>query len=138
MTKMDSKKFAWLYLVEHGFAGVKHSYYGGFKPNDLKMFSKYKKSWNWFITAKSEYLSLIKKIGVDWNKTDAPTSDLVSEFNGTFEDEGQKEIMKGTLILKDGQKIEWVADRIEIRNVFDIMANVENQIVKFQEVFEEV
>jgi len=125
MTKMDSKKFAWLYLVEHGFAGVKHSYYGGFKRN-------------WFITAKSEYLSLIKKIGVDWNKTDAPTSDLVSEFNGTFEDEGQKEIMKGTLILKDGQKIEWVADRIEIRNVFDIMANVENQIVKFQEVFEEV
>ena len=27
---MNATKFAWVYLIEHGYCGIEHSYYGGY------------------------------------------------------------------------------------------------------------
>lgn len=139
---MNATQFAWLYLIKNGFAGVQHSYYGGYKvdknePFNEEMFNKYDGSWSWFIKAKDDYIDLIKKIGVNWKKTKAPESSSVSKFQGTFADSKEVEMLEGTLVLKNGQRIEWIADAIEVTSVFEMMANAANGQVEYNELFGE-
>lgn len=132
---MNSSQFAWLYLVEHGQAGVEHSYYSGYRLKDERMKHLYG-SWN-NTQIKNHYLKEIKDIGVNWNKTKAPISELKSEFEGTFNDSSEKEYLTGTIILNNGMKQSWIAENIEITNVFNMMAAIENSKSKFKEYFNE-
>jgi len=136
---MDAKQFAWLYLVEHGHAGVTHSYYGGWDLSQeaTKRFPNVNK---WSAPAlhkiRDVYVADIKKFGVDWAKTSAPDSDLVSEFNGTFaEEQLRREILVGKLVLKDGSFQRWTADKLDVDNVFEMMASVSEAPKKFKKLF---
>jgi len=137
---MDAKQYAWLYLVENGYAGVSTSYYGGYDLTEeaYKRFPDFNKySAVGLDKVRDSYLRDIKKHGVDWKKTASPDSDMVSYFNGTFADPGKKETIRGTLVLKDGSKQTWVADKIDISNVFELMAMADAAKVKFAKLFNE-
>jgi hypothetical protein len=133
---MDAKQFAWAYLVKNGCANLQSSYYGGrepVKPKEPGMLEKnYMKSWD------DAYIARIKHVGVDWDQTDAPQSDMVSYFLGTFCDEdGRKEVLTGTLILKNGHKLFYEADALEVSNVFAVMADTTELQNFYAEVFGE-
>ena len=134
---MNSKQFAWSYLIKNGFAGVVHSFYGGYEAIDGEMFAKYNRKWDWQLKALPEYRKMVKEIGVDWDKTKAPESDTVSLFTDTFHDPEQVEKLVGVLVLKNGRKINWVADALEVTNVFDMMEAVANAAADFEEIFGE-
>lgn len=136
---MNSKQFAWLYLVQNGKAGIGRAYYGGYDTIDENwenMFGSY-----WSIESHNKaykyYATQMKSIGVDWDKTEAPKSDSISTFNGTFADSTKAEILTGVLVLKDGTEQHWEADAIEITNVFDMMAAVSEATEKFNTLFGE-
>lgn len=136
---MDAKQFAWLYLLEHGVAGRQHSYYGGWKilQSAKKRFPNLKSNdlWKTPDPIAKLYLHEIKIYGVNWVKTRAPSNSSASIFNGTFADSGEKEILEGTLVLTNGSTQEWVADKLEVSNVFEMMAQVSNAEIKFVEIF---
>lgn len=131
-SNMDAKKFAWTYLVEHGFGGVKPSYYGGWDIVDTAM----KKRGFSYTKIHEKYLNEINKVGVDWDKTNAPSSDSVSEFQGTFCDATLKEVIRGNLVLNDGTVQVWYADAISVSNVFEMMARADVAKEKFHRFFE--
>lgn len=130
---MDSKQFAWLYVIEHGTPGRKR---GMEVLDDVLLDVKIDnpRAWNASLEICAIYLDRIKRIGVNWDKTNAPTSDYYSEFNGTFNNPSDKEGLSGTLVLNDGTKQIWFAD-CEVTNVFDMMAEVEQVKDKFNSLF---
>lgn len=136
---LDSKKFAWLYLVKNGVAGRKPEYYGGhrYTPEALK---KYPKAKSWYGIEEQDIVQVgyskdLKEIGVNWEKTSAPTSESRSQFNGTFADTTYEEYLEGELILLNGEKQIWCAEALEISNVFDMMAETVNAPNEFIEIF---
>ena len=134
---MDSKQFAWLYLIEHGIAGCKHSYYGGYEIVD-KRANLIPEASEWDNTAiKKFYLHELKHIGVNWDKLDSPKSDKIRKFNSTFADNSIKEILSGTIVLNNGSTQTWVADPLEVSNVFDMMATVSDCEARFKLLFME-
>jgi hypothetical protein len=134
---MDAKQFAWLYLIEHGYAGMREGTYGRnlVCPRVKAKFPNDWMGWDFYKEAEQFYLEEIRTIGVDWDKTVAPRSDLVSVFNGTFCDAGEKETLVGTLVLKNGDEQMWVADAIEVTNVFEMMAFVDQAKDRFKKLF---
>lgn len=136
---MDAKRFAWLYLIEQGQGGCKHSYYGGYemRPAVAERFNdRNSSSWDIMSKINAGYIEDIKKVGVNWDKTEAPRSDDIGIFDGTFaENNRSKEIIFGTLVLNDGSEQEWSADAIEIDNVFEMMADVANSQNRFYKIF---
>lgn len=134
---MNSKQFAWLYLIENGVAGHSHSYYGGYDLVDKRLASVLKSSNYGNLEPAAEfYKKEIKTYGVNWNKTASPDTETVSEFNGTFaEDSRYIEKLTGTLVLNNGTKQSWIADALEVTNVFDMMAQVDNANNRFKEIF---
>jgi hypothetical protein len=139
---MTAIQFAWYYLVKNGYEGVEHAYYGGYERHDPKMElsrrDRHISDYREVITMRDEALKDIIKYGVDWKLTGPPTSDYASYFNGTFaEEQGRKETLTGRLILKNGKQQYWVADAIEVTNVFELMANAEQAKADFKEVFGE-
>lgn len=136
---MNSKQFAWLYLIENGTAGVEHSYYGGYTLVDQRMDGIFKRfDHRSYEAVKQIYLKELKEIGVDWDKTSAPESNMVSQFAGTFSEADENEYLSGTLILNNGEKQTWIAEAIEVSNVFDMMAAVSEGQSKFTEMFGDV
>lgn len=130
---MNSKQFAWQYLIENGSAGVTSSYYGGYDLVDKRM--KYLDTGWDYRPIKVHYLKEIKDLGVDWNKTRAPVSELMSQFRGTFNDSSETEYLVGTLILTNGEKQSWIAESIKITNVFGMMAELGKSKERFKEIF---
>lgn len=136
---MDAKQYAWLYLVENGYAGVSHSYYGGYDLTTEAQ-KRFPQTNKWASVdlqkIRDAYLADIKKFGVDWAKTTSPDSDKVSQFAGTFaEHSDTKETLVGTLVIKNGSKQQWVAEKIDISNVFEMMAAVSEAPKKFKKIF---
>lgn len=140
---MDAKKFAWLYLVKNGVVGRTPSYYGGYDydrdlQNDQRFadcFGGHGVNHNIYKKIDSVMNSDIQIHGVDWDATKSPQSDYTSQFEGTFCDPGRKEIIKGVLVLKNGSKQKWIADAIEVTNVFDMMARVHEASADFTTYF---
>jgi hypothetical protein len=132
--KMDANQFAWAYLVMNGHANKRSSYYGGMEPVDHKAPGKvavhWTDSWN------DAFIKQIKTIGVNWKKTNAPASDSVSIFLGTFcKEQGHKEVIEGTLVLKNGTKQVWEAEALEVSNIFAVMADTTELQKFYAEVF---
>lgn len=100
MNKIDeSIKMVWAYMVENGkLTNGEWSYYGGdwetHKPN----------SWKWEEIDKDnrEFRDKVKKVGVDWEKTQSPKSSMENAFTDTFHDSDEVETLLGTIVLKDG------------------------------------
>lgn len=138
---MDAKQFAWLYLVQNGYAGMLPSYYGGYDTCDerVKEFEKFKYSMKYPAHKRIEekYLEEIKEHGVDWKATRAPKSDSYSSFTDTFHDPETKECLRGVLVLKNGLKQTWCSEPIAVTNVFEMMAMVHEAEGKFHELFKE-
>lgn len=150
---MNSTQFAWLYLLKNGSTGD-HSYYGGKDHKTLEL-NRLGKLMGWKTDGKGNYRPPIegymaffeqvdaafrhelKTVGVDWSKTKAPHSDSVSVFNGTFNDPGSKETLRGVLVLKNGAQQVWTADA-EFDNVFEMMAQAFDGPRQFFEQFGEV
>lgn len=132
---MDSKQFAWLYLVENGYEGVFPSYDGGWDPVDRSR----RKTYDYRELQKQTGAALkqIHDVGVDWKKTEAPASNMRSQFEGTFADSSQKEYLEGRLILRDGTAQQWCAEGLKVTNVFDMMATVHQADFNFKRVFNE-
>jgi hypothetical protein len=134
---MNSKQFAWLYLVSNGIAGARHAYYGGYDQVD-KSLPEIGYDYGKLEEYKKIYLAQIKAHGVNWNKTQAPETDTHSIFNGTFADSGEEEHLEGVLVLNNGAKQNWIAEALEVKNVFDMMAVVHEAPEKFKQLFGEV
>ena len=134
---MDSKQFAWTYVVTHGRAGMKPSYYGGMDIADSRISLVFQNAGTFkgFIKVNEVYMGELKTIGVDWNKTEAPESHTYGQFTDTFHDPDQVECLRGVLVLKNGLTQSWYADSIEVTNVFDMMEQVANGQTKFYEIF---
>jgi hypothetical protein len=134
---LTSKQFAWIYLVKHGLAGAKHGFYGGYEQVGLPVVLR--EDWDgiWIKERHKLFVSKIKEVGVDWIKTQAPINDTHSVFVDTFHDATQAEHLEGVLILKDGTEQFWVADKIEVTSVFDMMAMASIAPDQFQELFGE-
>jgi hypothetical protein len=133
---MNAKQFAWAYLVKNGMANMSPSYYGGYDPVDpnapgMKKGRNYTNDW-W----NEAFLSKIKTVGVNWVITAAPDSDSVARFAGTFAEScDYEEVIQGTLVLKDGTKQYWCAEALEVSNVFETMANMDELKNFFAETF---
>lgn len=132
---MDSKQFAWLYLVENGYSGVVPSYYGGWDSFD----QNHRKYYDYRELKKEAAAALkqIHRVGVDWERTEAPTSNMRSQFEGTFADASSKEYLEGDLVLKDSTVQHWCAEALNVTNVFDMMAAVHQAADKFKRAFNE-
>lgn len=103
-------KFVWAYMIENGHptSGV-WSYYGGhFESEDY--FNYHKKKQN-----HSELKDRIKRVGVNWDKTEAPKSSQEYEFQGTFTDASRVETLLGDLVLNDGTSIKIGVSGAELR-----------------------
>lgn len=70
------------------------------KPNDIFYYSPY---------TEESILKQILLIGIDYDQTEAFESEEVSIFTDTFHDPEHEDIVKGTLVLKDGQRINMFA-----------------------------
>lgn len=112
----SAKNFA-IYVALHSgqamFFCEEPSFYGCVKDFDKKQYRAfcdkyYIKTNPYFEYADStdeEVLKQILQIGVDFDQTEEFTSDSVALFTDTFHDPEYEDIMKGTLVLKDGQRI---------------------------------
>jgi hypothetical protein len=142
---MDSKQFGWLYMVEHGQAGCKHNYYGGWDvlPEAVKRYQPLVVSdvdiaaINRIDTAdlRQKMLVEVRRVVVDWDKTGDVQSDTVSEFSDTFHDPDTREILRGTLVLLDGTRQDWVSEPVEVTNVFGMMAQLGDAAARFESIF---
>lgn len=134
---MDSKKFAWIYLIEHGIAGHSPAFYGGYDLADKRLSTQIPRyniyDLNCFELCKKLYLTEIKAYGIDWNKSIAPSSDMISRFNGTFAESTEEEYLTGVLVLNNGTKQHWTAEKLGVSNVFDMMAKVTEYSEKAKE-----
>lgn len=142
--KMNSKMFAWLYLVKHGQCGT-HSYYGGF-DYDGTVIDRMQKvllgEWKYDMWGMRSHekirtfaLGEIKMYGVDWDKSEDPQSDYASQFVGTDAPSERKEVLRGRLVLKNGYTQFWEAEDVLGENVFTMMAEIHNTVDEFQEIF---
>ena len=138
---MNAAQFAWLYLVENGLAGLESNYYGGYKgasPAIIKRLEKMAYNDKYNNPFKEEFLREIKDVGVNWYQTEAPKSDIVFKFLGTFCDDDTVEEVKGTLVLNNGKEQKWSSEKLSVKNVFEMMAEAEDAKIRFAKIFGEV
>ena len=115
--KKTPKNFAiWTALnSDVTFFSSEPSYYGGNEyTEEQKKQAKYfckkyyiKTRWSYFDDV--EILKMIKVIGINFEESSIPESDQVPEFQGTFADATYMDIVRGLLVLKDGQRIDYYA-----------------------------
>lgn len=138
---MDAKQFAWLYLVEQGMAGREPSFYGGYDFDQRSMQrckSVVPDMYRWKSGTdpiRDQFLIEIRQYGVNWDKTEVPRSDTVSQFTDTFHDPDYKEYLKGVLVLNNGIEQPWCGEALKVTNVFDMMAQVSTAKERFSKVF---
>ena len=77
------------------------------------------------------------KIGVDWGRTKKPSNETHSEFTDTFHDPREIEYLEGTIYLKNGEKQFWCAEKLEVINVFEMMAMADQMKEEFTKLFGE-
>ena len=131
---LTAKQYAWAYLLSRGNAGVKYSYYGGFNITDDRYDSRSWVNEGKLKRIREDYLNMIKMFGIDWDKTHAPHSDSINLFNGTFaDDQIVKEVIEGALVLKNGFRQEWIAEQVDIMEVFELLSDSENMVKYFKE-----
>lgn len=98
MDNIETKKFVWAYLLENGKETTgKWSYYGS-EWDSIR-------GRKWDHDYHADLLQLIKTVGVDWDKTQEPTSGTEICFDGTFVDSSECETLIGTLVLKNGNEV---------------------------------
>lgn len=104
----NADKFAWKFLIDTGSVVEEWNYYGGCfdkHPNKTK-----------------KCLSLIKKVGIDWEKTKPTEDSMRSEFASTFDESAYVKVMLGTLYLKDGSKWEWGTSDVDPKCIINAIA----------------
>lgn len=108
----DAKKFVWAYMIENGKITDGHwSYYGG--GFNLVGVGAY--DWAGMTKIMKKLQDEIKEIGIDWEKTSSPVSEIKSEFTDTFHPSAEVETLLGTLVLKDGKSYMVGAGHVETR-----------------------
>lgn len=117
-------------MLEAGIANKTPSYYGGYDAVD-KTAQGEKNIYSY--TYNTSFMRMIKEVGIDWDKTNAPVSESFSMFTDTFHEPERKEYLIGALVLKNGYMQHWCAEP-QVTNVFDAMANIE----KYQTMFAEL
>lgn len=130
---MDAKQFAWTYMVLNGKANKCHSFYGGYDIVDKKISGGKKLAW-YDVDYNESFIKMIKDVGVDWRKTYPPTNESESVFNGTFDDNGSKEVLTGELVMKNGYVQHWIAEPLTC-GVFEAMAKIDEFRAKYYEIF---
>ena len=133
---MNSKQFAWLYLVTNGYAGQKPSFCGRLELVDERAKKIKCSSWD-RSPIRESYMKEISTIGVNWEKTDAPSNQHYNMFAGTFNNSESKEFIVGELVLNNGLRQTWHTEALEVTNVFDMMAKIEEYVAKYYEIFKE-
>lgn len=96
----ESLKIVWAYMLENGkLTTGQWSYYGG----DWEGISS---NWDWCKDeeANKKFLAKVKTVGVDWDRTKHPDSEMNSAFTDTFHDSDDVETLLGTMFLKDGSE----------------------------------
>lgn len=133
---MDSKQFAWFYLIKNGQANQRPAYYGGYETIDESIGVDVSNTKYGLFCQKHDdtCIALIRKHGIDWDRTQAPDSELVHRFAGTFCDSEMVEYMVGDLVLKNGQKITYYGES-PTGNVFSMFENIESTILEAKEMF---
>ena len=58
-----------------------------------------------------------------------------SRFEGTFADSSRVDMMVGELVLNNGSKQSWGAEKLEVQSVFQMMAMISESEAKFKELF---
>lgn len=132
---MDAKQFAWLYLVENGYANCKHNYYGGWELITSPKEGLRSYCTEEFRAIQKQFRKDILTKGVDWKKTSNVVSDYVSEFADTFSDPRRVEVLSGILVLRDGTRQKWDSEALAVTNVFEMMAEVADAKKRFPKVF---
>lgn len=135
---MESKQFAWVYLIENGVGGLDKSYYGGYEFFDEELEKEFGRVWidaEIYNKIRQKYFDKFRSVGVDWKKTKAPESTFVSEFAGTFCDPSSVEYLVGDLVLLDGTTQHWMGRDVPVTNVFDLMASIDKQKELFKKYF---
>lgn len=69
----------------------------------------------------SQIMKQCMVIGIDWDASSLPESDTASRFTDTFHDAEMIDIVYGTLVLVDGQRIEYFAECSLDMNQFGMM-----------------
>lgn len=133
---MNSKQFAWLYLVTNGYAGQTPSFYGGSQLADDRAKKIKCSSWD-HSPIRESYMKEISTIGVNWEKTDAPSNQSYNMFTDTFHSPESREFIEGELVLNNGLRQTWYTEALEVTNVFDMMAKVEEYTAKYYTIFKE-
>ena len=111
------------------------SYHGGYDPVGEPPVDNFDYKDQWRANRHNSFVAKLHEVGVDWEKTIAPESDFYFEFTDTYHDSKKTEYLKGTLVLKDGTEQFWIAEQIEVTNVFGMMAMVSEAPEKFKVVF---
>jgi hypothetical protein len=139
---MNAKQFAWTYLINNGKAGLAPSYYGGVELTKSGEKSLGKTRWGMsqedISKIRDDHFKNIRTIGVDWDKTNSPTSDKISSFEGTFADASIHEYLVGSIVLSDGSIQEWYSDPVKVVNVFDAIDLKDEYEEKFHKIFKSV
>jgi len=93
---IDAKKFVWAHMLEGGkLTNGKWSYYGAGWEDVTN-------NWTKNEAAFTDLKKKIKTVGIDWSKTNEPSSSMESAFTDTFHDADSVEALIGVLVLKDG------------------------------------
>lgn len=110
MNTLDSKKAVWAYMIQQGkLTNGEWSYYGGSWEDGFNY------DWKKMEAAESSFREKVKRVGVNWDKTEMPSSDTHSAFTDTFHDSEQVETLLGTIELKDGSKYRVGVKHAEMR-----------------------
>lgn len=131
---MNSKQFAWAYLVKFGKANLEPSFYGGYDPVWKDAPFEPDPNWKWDKSYGNAFIKLIKQYRVNWTRTQSPESESFRRFTDTFHDSEEEEFLVGTLVLTNGTKL-YYSGKVEVSNVFDMMAKTEELVEFYKEVF---
>lgn len=96
---MDSIKFVWAYMIENGFVTVgEWDYYGG------SWYAADGYDWRARDANMNKLRADVKKIGIDWDKTETPQSTDEVGFTDTESPGSKAETLIGNLVLKNGKQ----------------------------------
>ena len=120
---MTPEQFGWVELIRDGKVDISISYYGGWKC-DITGKCIYCEDDNIFSDRKNDLLSKIKIHGIDWDKSKEPEEDDVNVFAGTFVDADTTTVLRGELVLKNGDVHSIIDDSYVRKSPFDMMSRV--------------
>lgn len=123
---MNRKQFAYLYIFENGIVGMRPSYYGGYESIDKNVNRRDYCGGNMIDPLITAALSKIREVGIDWDASEDPYYDTISQFVGTDDPSEYIGYIWGKLVLKDGTAQQWLAqfDADGRADVFQLMADV--------------